>query len=77
MAPHNGFEEATDGPLPARLVGGTTMEIADLLAAEIEQRTIDLQRRRGQPPGPGTRRLVVVVDGGFSPHCPVWPPSRR
>ncbi|WP_246438003.1 type VII secretion protein EccCa [Lipingzhangella halophila] len=63
--PHNEFEEATDGPLPARLVTGTTMEMADLLATEIEQRTLDMQRRRGQPPGPGTRRLVVVVDGEF------------
>ncbi|WP_393916392.1 type VII secretion protein EccCa [Halostreptopolyspora alba] len=63
--PHNEFAEAADGPLPARLVTGTTMEMAELLAAEIEQRTLDMQRRRGQPPGPGTRHLVVVVDGEF------------
>lgn len=63
--PHNEFAEATDGPLPARLVTATTLEMAELLAAEIEQRTLDMQRRRGQPPGPGTQHLVVVVDGEF------------
>ncbi|WP_344075382.1 type VII secretion protein EccCa, partial [Nocardiopsis metallicus] len=63
--PHNTFEGVQDGPLPARLVAGNTVEMTELLTAEIEQRTIDMQRRRGAPPGPGTRRLVVVVDGEF------------
>ncbi|WP_246422422.1 type VII secretion protein EccCa [Nocardiopsis mwathae] len=63
--PHNAHDEITDGPLPARLVAGNTVEMAELLATEIEQRTIDMQRRRGRPPGPGTQRLVLVVDGEF------------
>ncbi|MFE9243575.1 type VII secretion protein EccCa [Nocardiopsis sp. NPDC006938] len=63
--PHNTFDGARDGPLPARLVAGHTVEMTELLTAEIEQRTIDMQRRRGAPPGPGTQRLVVLVDGEF------------
>ncbi|NYJ35565.1 type VII secretion protein EccCa [Nocardiopsis aegyptia] len=61
--PHNGFEDAKDGPMPARFVSGNTVQVAELLADEIERRTVDLQRRRGKPPGPGTQRLVVVLDG--------------
>ncbi|WP_249188029.1 type VII secretion protein EccCa [Nocardiopsis sp. MG754419] len=63
--PHTTFDGAQDGPLPARLVAGNTVEMTELLSAEIEQRTIDMQRRRGTPPGPGTRRLVLIVDGEF------------
>ncbi|WP_369974538.1 type VII secretion protein EccCa [Nocardiopsis sp. FIRDI 009] len=61
--PHNTFDEARDGPMPARFVAGNTVQIAELLSEEIERRTVDLQRRRGKPPGPGTQRLVVVLDG--------------
>ncbi|PWV47218.1 S-DNA-T family DNA segregation ATPase FtsK/SpoIIIE [Nocardiopsis sp. L17-MgMaSL7] len=63
--PHNALDGVQDGPLPARLVAGNTVEMTELLTAEIEQRTIDMQRRRGAPPGPGTQRLVVLVDGEF------------
>ncbi|WP_344109216.1 type VII secretion protein EccCa [Nocardiopsis rhodophaea] len=63
--PHNAHDDITDGPLPARLVAGNTVEMAELLSAEIEQRTLDMQRRRGRPPGPGTQRLVMIVDGEF------------
>ncbi|WP_431870910.1 type VII secretion protein EccCa [Nocardiopsis eucommiae] len=63
--PHNAFDGFRDGPLPARLVAASTVEMTELLTAEIEQRTIDMQRRRGAPPGPGTQRLVVLVDGEF------------
>ncbi|MEU3231812.1 type VII secretion protein EccCa [Nocardiopsis alba] len=61
--PHNSFEDVKDGPLPARFVSVNTVQAAELLSAEIEQRTVDLQRRRGEPPGPGTRRLVIFLDG--------------
>ncbi|MBR8743570.1 type VII secretion protein EccCa [Nocardiopsis sp. MG754419] len=61
--PHNTFDEAKDGPFAARFVSGNTMQMAELLAEEIESRTVDLQRRRQTAPGPGTRRLVIVVDG--------------
>ncbi|MFD3684052.1 type VII secretion protein EccCa [Nocardiopsis sp. NPDC058631] len=61
--PHNTFDDAQDGPMPARFVSGNTVQVAELLADEIERRTVDLQRRRGKPPGPGTQRLVVVLDG--------------
>jgi S-DNA-T family DNA segregation ATPase FtsK/SpoIIIE len=61
--PHNTFEDKKDGPLPARLVSGNTMQMGELLAEEIETRTVDLQRRRGAAPGPGTRRLVIILDG--------------
>ncbi|WP_026120509.1 type VII secretion protein EccCa [Nocardiopsis potens] len=67
--PHNAAEDLEHvGPgraFTTRLVAGNTMEMAELLAAEIEQRTVDMQRRRGQRPGPGTRRLVLIVDGEF------------
>ncbi|OKI13750.1 type VII secretion protein EccC [Nocardiopsis sp. TSRI0078] len=61
--PHNTFDDAEDGPMPARFVSVNTVQVAELLSDEIERRTVDLQRRRGAPPGPGTRRLVVVLDG--------------
>ena len=63
--PHNDFDGVRDGPLPARLVAGNTVEMTELLSAEIERRTVDMQRRRGAPPGPGTQRLVLIVDGEF------------
>ncbi|WP_370462430.1 type VII secretion protein EccCa [Nocardiopsis sp. FR6] len=63
--PHNTFDDAKDGPMPARFVAVNTVQIAELLADEVERRTIDLQRRRGAPPGPGTQRLVVVLDGEY------------
>lgn len=61
--PHNTFDEVKDGPLPARLVALNTVQAAELLSDEIERRTVELQRRRGEPPGPGTRRLVIFLDG--------------
>ncbi|WP_017615550.1 type VII secretion protein EccCa [Nocardiopsis salina] len=61
--PHNTFDDARDGSMPARFVTGNTVQVAELLSDEIEQRTVDLQRRRGRRPGPGTQRLVVVLDG--------------
>jgi len=67
--PHNSAEyledKPTDGPLPARLVTGNTVEMQEMLAEEVEKRTVDMQRRRGALPGPGTQRLVVVVDGEY------------
>ncbi|MFB4319832.1 type VII secretion protein EccCa [Actinomadura sp. 21ATH] len=63
--PHNAADGLLDGPLPARLVAANTLQMAELLEAEIEERTVAWQRRRGRPPGPGTRRLVVVVDGEY------------
>ena len=63
--PHNTFDDAKDGPMPARFVSVNTVQVAELLADEIERRTVDLQRRRGAPPGPGTQRLVVVLDGEY------------
>ncbi|MFC5752894.1 type VII secretion protein EccCa [Actinomadura rugatobispora] len=63
--PHNAAEGRLDGPLPARLVAAGTLGMAELLEQEIEERTVAWQRRRGRPPGPGTRRLVVVVDGEY------------
>ncbi|MFV2198797.1 type VII secretion protein EccCa [Nocardiopsis sp. LOL_012] len=61
--PHNTFDDAQDGPMPARFVSVNSVQAAELLSEEIERRTVDLQRRRGRPPGPGTQRLVVVLDG--------------
>ncbi len=63
--PHNAAEDLTDGPLPARLVAHNTVEFAELLESEIERRTVEWQRRHGRPPGPGTDRLVIVVDGEY------------
>ncbi|MFJ6017822.1 type VII secretion protein EccCa [Nocardiopsis alba] len=61
--PHNTFDDLKDGPMPARFITVNSVQMAELLSTEIESRTIDLQRRRGAPPGPGTQRLVVIVDG--------------
>nr|WP_267880664.1 type VII secretion protein EccCa [Nocardiopsis alba] len=61
--PHNTFDEAKDGPFPARFVSVNSMQMAEMMAEEIESRTVDLQRRRNKAPGPGTRRLVVILDG--------------
>ncbi|WP_246062349.1 type VII secretion protein EccCa [Haloactinospora alba] len=63
--PHHEFDGIDNGPLPGRLVAGSTVEMAELLEAEIEQRTVEFQRRRGGGPGPGTQRLVLVVDGEY------------
>jgi DNA segregation ATPase FtsK/SpoIIIE, S-DNA-T family len=63
--PHNLDEQHTDGPLPSHLVADSTFELAEVLADEFEQRREDRQRRRGRPPGPGSRRLVIVVDGEY------------
>ncbi|MFE1081455.1 type VII secretion protein EccCa [Nocardiopsis alba] len=61
-----GFEDKpTDGPLPARVVTRNTVEMRELLAEEVERRTVEHQRRRGAPPGPGTRRIVLIVDGEY------------
>ncbi|GAA1676798.1 type VII secretion protein EccC [Fodinicola feengrottensis] len=63
--PHSQDEARTDGPLPSRLVANSTVELAELLAEEIEERKVNRQRRRGQEfTG---RRLVVVVDSEFQP----------
>ncbi|WP_081616032.1 type VII secretion protein EccCa [Nocardiopsis alba] len=61
--PHNTFDGAKDGPFSARFVARNSMQMAELLAEEIESRTVDLQRRRGEAPGPGTQRLVIILDG--------------
>lgn len=61
--PHNTLQDAKDGPMPARFVTGNSVQMAELISEEVESRTIDLQRRRGAPPGPGTQRLVIIVDG--------------
>src|SRR5699024_11636560 len=63
--PRNAFDETKDGGTPARLVTGNAVHMAELLTEEIESRAVDLQRRRGAPPGPGTQRLVVVLDGEY------------
>ncbi|MWA02949.1 type VII secretion protein EccCa [Actinomadura sp. LD22] len=63
--PHNTADGLLDGPLPARLVAAGTLGMAELLEGEMEERAVAWQRRRGRPPGPGTRRLVVVVDGEY------------
>nr|WP_318784624.1 type VII secretion protein EccCa [Actinomadura algeriensis] len=63
--PHNAAAELHDGPRPARLVAGNTLRMAELLERELAERTAAWQRRRGRPPGPGTRRLVVVLDGEY------------
>ncbi|MDS1270157.1 type VII secretion protein EccCa [Lipingzhangella sp. LS1_29] len=65
--PHNAADDRHDGPLSARLVGTSTIQLAELLQGEFEQRTSDWQKRRGKPPGPGTRRLVLLVDGEHQP----------
>ncbi|MBQ1083456.1 type VII secretion protein EccCa [Nocardiopsis sp. B62] len=67
--PHNSAEglddKPTDGPLAARVVAGNTIEMRKMIEAEVEKRTVDMQRRRGAPPGPGTQRIVVIVDGEY------------
>jgi S-DNA-T family DNA segregation ATPase FtsK/SpoIIIE len=61
--PHAIDERYADGPLPRRLIAPSLFDLGQLLAEDLEQRGEDLQRRRGRPPGPGYRHLVVIVDG--------------
>src|SRR5699024_10564 len=61
--PHNTFEDAKDGPLPARFVSLNTAQAAELLSEELEHPTVDLPRPRDAPPGPspGLSRSVQTV----------------
>ncbi|WP_163512836.1 type VII secretion protein EccCa [Fodinicola acaciae] len=63
--PHSLDENRADGPLPSRLVAGSTVELAELLAEELEERKVNRQRRRGLEFA--GRRLVIVVDSEFQP----------
>ncbi|RRS00501.1 type VII secretion protein EccCa [Glycomyces terrestris] len=59
---------AAEAPVP--LIAPTTAELAELLADDLAVRAGELRRRRGGPPGPGTRRLLVVVDGEHQVSLP-------
>lgn len=59
---------ADDAPVP--LLCPTTAELTELLADDIAVRAAELRRRRGAPPGPGTRRLLVIVDGEHQVSLP-------
>ncbi|GAB3996554.1 type VII secretion protein EccC [Glycomyces albus] len=56
--------------LPAPLVCSTTAELGERLAGDLAVRHAELRRRRGAPPGPGTRRLLIVVDGEHQVSLP-------
>ncbi|MCC3761600.1 type VII secretion protein EccCa [Glycomyces sp. TRM65418] len=49
--------------LPVPLICPSTAELAELLSGDLAVRAAELRRRRGAPPGPGARRLFVIVDG--------------
>jgi len=57
-----------DAPVP--LMCATTAELAELLADDLAVRAAELRRRRGALPGPGSRRLLVVVDGEHQVSLP-------
>jgi S-DNA-T family DNA segregation ATPase FtsK/SpoIIIE len=61
-----------DAPLelPVPLLCSTTAELAELLADDLALRAAELRRRRGAAPGPGSRRLLVVVDGEHQVSLP-------
>jgi S-DNA-T family DNA segregation ATPase FtsK/SpoIIIE len=74
--PHTQHPSMVDGELPARLIAPTVPAMAELLAAELEGRFAEYQRRRGQPGG-FREHLVIVVDGEYLNG--VWglePPER-
>ncbi|MFG3342862.1 type VII secretion protein EccCa [Glycomyces sp. NPDC048151] len=58
----------SEAPVP--LICSTTAELAELLADDLAVRAAELRRRRGGPPGPGSRRLLVVVDGEHQVSLP-------
>lgn len=59
---------ATEAPVP--LICPTTAELTELLAEDLALRAAELRRRRGGPPGPGSRRLLVIVDGEHQVSLP-------
>ncbi|WP_335987091.1 type VII secretion protein EccCa [Glycomyces sp. MUSA5-2] len=59
---------SAEAPVP--LICPTTAELAELLADDLALRAAELRRRRGGPPGPGARRLLVVVDGEHQVSLP-------
>ncbi|WP_081883485.1 type VII secretion protein EccCa, partial [Glycomyces tenuis] len=56
--------------LPVPLLCATTAELAELLAEDLAVRAGELRRRRGAPPGPGARHLLVFVDGEHQVSLP-------
>jgi S-DNA-T family DNA segregation ATPase FtsK/SpoIIIE len=62
--------DPTTAEAPVPLICATTAELGELLADDLAVRAAELRRRRGAPPGPGTRRLLVVVDGEHQVSLP-------
>lgn len=67
--PHHLHASLRDGDLPTRLVATSVSGMAELIAADLEDRQDAYQRRRGQPTRP-REHLVIVVDGEHLPG--VW-----
>jgi S-DNA-T family DNA segregation ATPase FtsK/SpoIIIE len=55
---------------PVPLICSTTAELTELLSDDLALRANELRRRRGAPPGPGSRRLLVIVDGEHQVSLP-------
>ncbi|MBO3734992.1 type VII secretion protein EccCa [Glycomyces niveus] len=59
-----------DGEAPVPLICPSTAELTERLAEDLALRAAELRRRRGGPPGPGSRRLLVIVDGEHQVSLP-------
>ncbi|GAA4917303.1 S-DNA-T family DNA segregation ATPase FtsK/SpoIIIE [Stackebrandtia albiflava] len=68
--PHTLGDQQSHSGLPDSLVCDNTDMLTARLATDIAGRQSDWRRRRGGPPGPGTRHLVVVIDGEHQVSLP-------
>jgi DNA segregation ATPase FtsK/SpoIIIE, S-DNA-T family len=62
--------DPNDSEAPVPLICATTAELGELLNDDLAVRAAELRRRRGAPPGPGSRRLLVIVDGEHQVSLP-------
>ncbi|MFD0556699.1 S-DNA-T family DNA segregation ATPase FtsK/SpoIIIE [Stackebrandtia endophytica] len=68
--PHALSDRNGNTGLPDPLICDNTDRLTEYLAADLATRQADWRRRRGGPPGPGTKHLVVVIDGEHQVSLP-------
>ncbi|HIW64239.1 MAG TPA: type VII secretion protein EccCa [Candidatus Stackebrandtia excrementipullorum] len=68
--PHALTDQYGNPGLPDPLICDNADRLGEMLAADIAARQADWRRRRGGPPGPGTKHLVIVIDGEHQVSLP-------